>query len=142
MEVFPVSRRVAWAVLVDLGMELAPWIVDLKPKLINCANGFARIDIPITPHIERVGHIVCGQAMGALADTTMVFACFAHINTIIPLATTTLDTQFLRPASGNILSCRAKVERAGKALFFLSAEIVTLPNNKLVAKSTATFYLH
>ncbi|NDH26274.1 MAG: PaaI family thioesterase, partial [Rhodobacteraceae bacterium] len=46
-----------------------------------------------------------------------------------------------RPASGDSLSCRAKVERAGKALFFLSAELVTMPNEKVVAKSTATFYL-
>ena len=121
--------------------NFAPWIVDLKPKLIDCANGFARIDIPITPLIERVGHIVCGQAMGALADTTMVFACFAQMDKLIPVATTTLDTQFLRPASGDILSCRAKVERNGKLLFFLSAEIVTLPNDKVVAKSTATFYI-
>ncbi len=121
--------------------NFAPWILDLKPKLIDCSNGFARIDIPITPHIERVGHIVCGQAMGALADTTMVFACFAHMDKLVPVATTTLDTQFLRPASGDILSCRAKVERAGKALFFLSAELVTLPSEKVVAKSTATFYL-
>ena len=121
--------------------NFAPWIIDLQPKLINCANGFARIDIPITPHIERVGHIVCGQAMGALADTTMVFACFAQVDKLIPVATTTLDTQFLRPASGEVLSCRAKVERAGKALLFLSAELVTLPNDKIVAKSAATFYI-
>ena len=120
--------------------NFAPWIIDLKPKLIDCANGLARIDIPITPHIERVGHIVCGQAMGALADTTMVFACFAQIDKLIPIATITLDTQFLRPASGDILSCRAKVDRAGKALFFLSAELVSLPNDKVVAKSTGTFY--
>ena len=121
--------------------NFAPWIIDLKPKLIDCANGFARIDIPITTHIERAGHIVCGQAMSALADTTMVFACFAQMDKLIPVATTTLDTQFLRPASGEVLSCGAKVERAGKALFFLSAELITLPNYKIVAKSTATFYL-
>ena len=90
--------------------NFAPWIIDLKPKVIDCSNGLARIDIPITPHIERVGRIVCGQAMGALADTTMVFACFAHLDRLIPVATTTLDTQFLRPASGEVLSCRAKVD--------------------------------
>ena len=121
--------------------NFAPWIIDLKPKLINCANGSARIDIPIAPHIERVGHIVCGQAMGALADTTMVFACFAKMDKLFRVATTTLNVQFLRPASGEVLSCNAKVERAGNALFFLSADLVTLPNDKVVAKSTATFYI-
>ena len=121
--------------------KFAPWIIDLKPKVIDCANGLARIDIPITPHIERVGRIVCGQAMGALADTTMVFACFAKMDKLFRVATTTLNVQFLRPASGEVLSCSAKVERAGNALFFLSADLVTLPNDKVVAKSTATFYL-
>tara|TARA_S200000501_G_C20348644_1_gene536559 strand:+ start:92 stop:514 length:423 start_codon:yes stop_codon:yes gene_type:complete len=124
-----------------LDKNFAPWIIDLKPKLIDCASGTARIDIPITPHIERVGRIVCGQAMSALSDTTMVFACFSHMDKLIPVATTTLDTQFLRPASGEALSCIARVERAGKALFFLSAKLVTLPSEKIVAKSTATFYL-
>ena len=121
--------------------NFAPWVIDLKPQLLVCENGTAQIDIPISPHIQRVGEIVCGQAMGALADTCMVFACFSHMDKLIPVATTTLDTQFLRPAAGNILSCEAKVERAGKAIFFLSAILVTKPDDKIVAKSTATFYL-
>lgn len=121
--------------------NFAPWVIDLKPQLLVCENGAAQIDIPISPHIQRVGGIVCGQAMGALADTSMVFACFSHMDKLIPVATTTLDTQFLRPATGDILSCEAKVERAGKAIFFLSATLVTKPNDKIVAKSTATFYL-
>ena len=79
--------------------------------------------------------------MGALADTTMVFACFSHLGRLEPVSTTTLDTQFLRPASGDTLSCHAKVERAGKAVFFLSAELTTRPNDKLVARASATFYL-
>ena len=124
-----------------LDKNFAPWITDLKPKLIDCDRGHARIDIPISPHIERVGQIVCGQAMSALADTTMVFACFSFMDKLIPVATTTLDIQFFRPALGDRLSCVAEVERAGKALFFLSAKLFTLPNEKVVAKSTATFYL-
>ena len=57
-----------------LADNFAPWVLDLRPELISCENGAARIDIPITNHIKRVGDIVCGQTMGALADTTMVFA--------------------------------------------------------------------
>ena len=121
--------------------NFAPWIIDLKPQLMICENGTAQMDIPISPHIQRVGGIVCGQAMGALADTCMVFACFSHKDKLLPIATTTLDTQFLRPATGDILRCEAKVERAGKAIFFLSAVLITKPNDKIVAKSTATFYL-
>jgi uncharacterized protein (TIGR00369 family) len=121
--------------------NFAPWVMGLKPRLLVCENGTAQIDIPISPHIQRVGGIVCGQAMGALADTCMVFACFSQMDKLIPVATTTLDTQFLRPATGDILSCEAKVERAGNAIFFLSATLITKPNDKIVAKSTATFYL-
>ena len=124
-----------------LDENFAPWIMALKPQIMACADGSAQIDIPITSDIERVGGIVCGQAMGALADTRMVFACFSHTQKLAPVATTTLDTQFLRPASGDVLSCIAKVERAGKALFFLSADLITRPSDKVVAKATATFYL-
>ena len=124
-----------------LAENFAPWIMALKPQIMACADGSAQIDIPITSDIERVGGIVCGQAMGALADTTMVFACFSHLGRLEPVSTTTLDTQFMRPASGDLLSCRANVERAGKAVFFLSAELTTRPNDKLVARASATFYL-
>ena len=124
-----------------LEKNFAPWIIDLKPKLMICDKGTAQMEIPISPHIQRVGGIVCGQAMGALADTCMVFACFSHMNKLLPIATTTLDTQFFRPAVGVTLTCNAKVERAGKAIFFLSAALITNPNDKVVAKSTATFYL-
>lgn len=124
-----------------LDENFAQWILDLQPKLTRFEDSSAEIDIPITSHIKRFGDIVCGQAISALADTTMVFACFSHLDRLAPVTTTTLDSQFMRPASGDILTCRAKVERAGKAVFFLSAELTTRPNDKLVARASATFYL-
>lgn len=74
--------------------NFSPWITDLKPKLKIRENGTAQMDIPIFLNIQRVGGIVCGLAMGALAGTCMVFACTSRIEELIPVITTTLDTQF------------------------------------------------
>ena len=61
----------------------------------------AKLEIPITPHIEWVGGIVCGQALSSLADTAMVFACFSAMDGFKPVATTNLEIRFLSGAKAN-----------------------------------------
>ena len=117
----------------------APWIKALQPRItaIN-ANGVTMV-IPATDEINRVGDIVCGQALAALADTAMVFACFGHLGKLEPVGTVTLDTQFLRPASGDIIRAEAEVTRAGKSMMFTRCRLIADPVGKDVALATATF---
>lgn len=97
------------------------------------------MEIPITEDINRIGGIVSGQALAALADTAMVFACFGHLDAVEPVGTVTLDTQFLRPATGDSVRAEAEVTRAGKAMIFARATLIAEPSGKPVALATATF---
>lgn len=117
----------------------APWVraLDLRIDGICCSG--ATLSMPVTPEIARVGGIVSGQALAALADTAMVFACAGHFKAFTPVATTNLDLQFLRPGAGDRISCRALVVRAGSKVVFTRAEIVSQPSEKDVATATATY---
>lgn len=120
--------------------NFADWVRALQPSITEIGPEGAVLEIPVRPEIARMGGIVSGQALAALADTAMVFACAGHYGAFRPVATTTLDTQFLRPGGGDTIRCTARIVRAGKALIFARAELTSLPADKLCATATATFF--
>ncbi|WP_293440950.1 PaaI family thioesterase [Planktotalea sp.] len=124
-----------------LDENFAPWVRALNLTFTDVENGKATATMPITQELTRMGDILSGQALAAMADTIMVFACFAHYGEVKSVATTNLDTQFLRPGVGTHIRCEAEVVRAGKALLFTKATMFAEPAGKAVATATATFYL-
>lgn len=124
-----------------LDANFAPWVLDLAPIVTEAGPAGVTLDIPITDAIARVGGIVSGQALATLADTCMVLSVGAHLGKLLPVATVTLDTQFLRPGSGDTIRARAEVTRAGRSLAFARCTLTTLPIDKAVAHATATFAL-
>ncbi|MEP1520772.1 PaaI family thioesterase [Ascidiaceihabitans sp.] len=122
-----------------LDENFAPWVRALDPRVTKISSAGAVLEIPITDQITRMGDIVSGQTMATLADTAMVFACIGDLGTLEPVATVTLDTQFLRPGSGRMLRAEASVTRTGKAMIFTRCVLTTWPGGKDVAHATATF---
>jgi uncharacterized protein (TIGR00369 family) len=125
------------AILAD---NFAPWVRDLCVEVVEVTPDVSTFRMPLGPHLARVGGIVSGQALAALADTCMVLAAIAKADRMVPFATTNLDTQFLRPGVGRAILCRAQVVRAGKALVFMQAEMTEEDSGKIVATATATLY--
>ncbi|SPJ28648.1 PaaI family thioesterase [Falsiruegeria mediterranea] len=123
-----------------LDENFADWVkaLDLRVQAIDADHALIRM--PLADHLARVGGIVSGQALAALADTTMVLAAVAHAGEFKPFATTDLHTQFLRPGVGTAILCRAEVVRAGRALVFARCDMTEEDSGKKVATATATFY--
>ena len=121
--------------------SFAKWVLALQPKVTSADTEHVTVRMPLTPDLKRVGGIVSGQALAALADTTMVLAAIAHKDKFIPLATTNLDTQFLRPGKGTAILCRGEVVKAGRALVFAKAELIEENSGKTVATATGTFFV-
>ena len=119
--------------------NFAPWVMALNPKVTQITPEQTTLTIPITADLNRTGNIVSGQALAALADTAMVLACGGHFGEMIPVGTVTLDTQFLRPASGTEIRAEAEVTRAGKTMVFTQCRLIAEPSGKAVALATATF---
>lgn len=121
--------------------NFAPWVKALDLTITDITRDGATLTMPITEDLARVGGIISGQALAAMADTAMVFATFGHLQEPRPVATTNLDTQFLRPGTGDTIRCDAEIVRAGKALIFTRATMTALPSDKVVATATATFFV-
>ncbi|MDX2484948.1 MAG: PaaI family thioesterase [Pseudodonghicola sp.] len=120
--------------------NFAQWVQALDLTVQEADAEHVMMRMPLGDHLARVGGIVSGQALAALADTTMVLAAVAHAGQFKPFATTDLHTQFLRPGSGSAILCHARIIRAGKALVFARAEMTGADDGKMVASATATFY--
>ena len=122
-----------------LEQAFAPWVKSLSLEVTEIGAQGVTMTMPISPDINRMGDIVCGQALAALADTAMVFACFGHLDAVEPVGTVTLDTQFLRPATGDSIRAEAEVTRAGKSMIFTRCTLIAEPSGKPVAMAAATF---
>lgn len=122
-----------------LAENFADWVRALNISIPQIGVEGATLSIPVTPAIARVGGIVSGQALATLADTAMVFACFGHLGKLEYVSTVTLDTQFLRPASGARIVAMAEVTRAGRSTIFAKVMLRTEPSGKEVAFATGTF---
>ena len=124
----------------SLAEGFADWVQALDLTVTEASPEETTLRMPLTPNLARMGGIVSGQALAALADTSMVLATFAHNGGVRALAPTDLHTQFLRPGVGTAILCRASVVRAGKSLVFTRAEMSEEDSGKLVATATASFY--
>ena len=98
--------------------NFAPWILALKPEVTAIDDTGATLRIPITSDIMRTGNIVSGQTLATLADTAMVIGCGGAAGEMVPVGTVTLDTQFLRPASGEAIEAKAEITRMGRSMAF------------------------
>lgn len=124
-----------------LSEYFAPWVLDLGLEVVEVAPTHTTTRLAVTPELMRTGGIVCGQALTAQADTTVILALAGHRGAFIPAGTVTLDTQFLRPAAGTAILCRAQIVRAGRAMAFARADLTAEDSGKIVATATATLAL-
>ena len=95
-----------------LNDNFAQWILDMGIEVTEMSDDGATLEIPITPHIERVGGIVCGQALSSLADTAMVFACFSAMGVSIDGVDSSWSSSASRP---NHQSCMWTASGTGTA---------------------------
>ena len=122
-----------------LDQNFAPWVRALDITVTEVTQDRTTLRIPITEDLNRTGGIISGQALTALADTAMVLACGGHFGEMVPVGTVTLDTQFLRPGTGDAIRAEAEVTRAGRSMVFTRCTLIAEPSEKPVALATATF---
>lgn len=123
-----------------LAEHFAPWVQDLDLTVCECDEGSILVRMAPSERLLRVGGIVSGQALAALADTAMVLAIFSDQSGFVPAATVDLSTSFLRPASGPV-EARASVIKAGRLIVFARCELSAGDSGKLVASASATYAL-
>lgn len=98
--------------------SFADWIKDLDITITDITKDSATMCIPATDRINRLGGMICGQAIMALADTAMVFAVAANAGSFVSMTSVNMQTTFLRPAQGEKMFAVAKVIKSGKRLVY------------------------
>ncbi len=121
--------------------NFAPWVQDLNISFDKLEEGLAILRVPPSEHLYRVGGTVCGQAIMALADTSMVFAIAAYSGDLVPMTTVNQTSSFLRPAADADLIAEANIIKRGKAILYGEVILHTGVLEKPIAHITSTYML-
>ena len=107
-------------------------------RLVDLRLDEAVLTIEMRDDLRQPGRLLHGGVTASLIDTAMAFA----IRTRLPLteATATIDltVHYLRPHLEGKATCTAKVVRAGKRIFTVSADVVN-EQGKLIATAISTY---
>ena len=133
-----------------LGDVFAPWVQDLKLSLerIECDppasapadwQAGAVLRMPFSERLCRHGGVVCGQALMALADTSMVLAILAANRGYRPMTTVDQTTHFMRAVSSSDVLADARIVRLGRTMSFGRVTLSSATDNKPVAIVSSAF---
>lgn len=94
---------------------------------------------PGPQHAQRDGFAHAGL-LATLADHTAGYAGYTLVTEQIRILTIELKINYLRPAVGERIVCRARVIHPGRTILVAESELfgVTAEKEKLVAKATVT----
>jgi acyl-coenzyme A thioesterase PaaI-like protein len=104
-----------------LARVFPPWIAALDIRVEASELGRVVLRLPASKPIERIGGIVCGQALMAFADTAMIVATVSHLGEFVPVATVSQTTHFLAGAADGDVTADVRLTRTGRTLVFAEA---------------------
>jgi len=81
---------------------------------------------------------VHGGWTAAILDTAMALSNLTLLAAEQTFTTLDIRINYLRPVTDARLEARARVVHAGKSMVYLECEVVSLPDEKLVAKTSST----
>ena len=122
-----------------LGENFAAWVLDLRPTVEAVEKNSARLRVPYSDRLVRVGGTICGQALMSFADTAMVIAISAASGGFRPMTTVGQTISFMRPIANADVVAEARVLRLGKTLAFGEIELRAADRDDLAAHVTTTY---
>ena len=132
-----------------LGEVFAPWVQDLNLSIegfdfappANAADWQpgAILRMPFSERLCRNGGIVCGQALMAFADTSMVIANLAANKGYRPMTTVDQTTHFMRAVTASDVLADARVVRLGRTMSFGRVTLSSASDGKPAAMVSSAF---
>lgn len=129
-----------------LGEVFAPWVQALGLTAIAIEETGARFLLPSNAALSRGGGagggVVCGQAIGAAADTCSVVALSALNGAFRPCTTVDMTTHFLRPLGEGEAEVTVTALSNGRRMATTRVEVRALTEagpGKLSANATCAF---
>lgn len=106
-----------------LATVFPPWVAALDIRVELSETGRVVLRLPAAKPIERIGGIVCGQALMAFADTAMIVATVSHLGEFLPVATVSQTTNFLSGAGDGDVIADVRLAKTGRRLVFAEADM-------------------
>ena len=109
-------------------------------KLVSLENGAAESSLEIVrAHSQQDGFVHAG-VMATMADHTAGYAAFSVVAEDFRILSVEFKINFLRPARGDRLVCRARVVKQGKKILVADSEVYDQRQGieKLAAKALVT----
>lgn len=124
-----------------LAENFPPWIRELHLRFESIEPGRVVLRLPNNPKLARLGGILCGQAIMAVADTAMVFAVSSALQKFTDMATVTQTTSFFRAVADIDVLCEARIIRLGRSLAFGEAVFRSVEREDPFAQASLTYAL-
>jgi acyl-CoA thioesterase len=119
-------------------LRTLPFAQLMGMELVELRMDEAVIRIAMRDDLRQPSGVLHGGVTATLIDTAMAFAVRTRLPRGEATATIDLTVHYLRPHLEGVFSCTAKVVRAGKRIFTVSAEVHG-ENGKLIATALSTY---
>lgn len=108
-------------------------------ELVSIERGAAvfRLDVKRQKHANPMG-TVHGGILVDIADAAMGMSCASLLQLGESFTTVELKTNFFRPVVEGLVEARSRVVNAGKTLVYLECDVISVVDQKLVAKANST----
>ena len=107
-------------------------------RLLEAAEGRARVELDVGPHLVNVNGTLHGGAIATFIDHAGTLAIKSADRQGRPGVSTDLNVTFFLPAPGGVtVVAEAQVLKIGKTLAFVTVD-VKLPDGRLVAQGRMT----
>jgi len=103
--------------------DSVPYAHLLGIELDDVGKGVATLGLEVRPELTQNHGVVHGGAIASLIDTAMAFAIITLLTPRERVTTVDLTVSYLRPLTKGRVTATARVVRAGRRLFVVSAEV-------------------
>ena len=135
-----IQRAIRGEAVDGFTMSFPPPVAKLVGfEVVTIEDGAAvfRLDARKDKHGNPMG-TVHGGILCDVADAAMGMACASRLELGESFTTLELKVNFLRPVTNAQLEARARVVHGGKSMVYLECDLVSLPEEKLIARSSST----
>ena len=115
-----------------------PFAKLMGMRLVDIRPNEAVISIDMRDDLRQPSGVLHGGVTATVIDTAMAFAVRTHLADTEFTATIDLTVHYLRPHTAGKVTCTAKVVRAGKRIFTVSADVEN-EDGKLIATGLSTY---
>ena len=123
---------------IQKAISAVPFARLLGLELEDVASGTATLGVNVRKELTQNQGVVHGGVIASLIDTATAFAIISLLAPREKVTTVDLAISYLRPVTGGRLKAVAKVVRAGRRLFVVSAEVFD-KDGRLITTALSTY---